>query len=305
VQKTAKLSMSQTLYFHALISFIDDTEKLRVCHCINQSEEELKRDIVDPFNTDSHLILYGYFVPRIRIKRIMIFKGLEIEYGAFRKIVDPSIENKELLFNTIANYILIFSNHVTSNYISLNAKSGCQKLSKSPHAFIVHGRDETSAILLQKHLLEKGINAEMFEDFKRRVKGNSTVIEELIKIKDETNYAFIIATADDLGNLGNEVDYYIDELVRGNSSVKAKDVCDIKSKLNYRPRQNVMFEFGLFLGVLGREKVECLWDKKIGEEPSDIKGVLSIHFDKSIRETFSEIDGKIEKIKGSLNLEIE
>jgi predicted nucleotide-binding protein len=58
----------------------------------------------------------------------------------------------------------------------------------------------------------------------------------------------------------------------------------------------VLFEYGLFLGVLGRERVECLWDKKIGEEPSDIKGVLNIQFEKSIRETFPDIDAKISKI---------
>jgi len=75
----------------------------------------------------------------------------------------------------------------------------------------------------------------------------------------------------------------------------------IMDKLNYRARQNVLFEYGLFLGVLCREKVECLWDKKIGEEPSDIKGVLSIQFEKSIKETFPEIDAKLDKIISKKN----
>jgi hypothetical protein len=39
------------------------------------------------------------------------------------------------------------------------------------------------------------------------------------------------------------------------------------------------------LSVLGRDKVQCLWNKKIGDEPSDIKGVLNIQFEKPIRDS--------------------
>ena len=168
---------------------------------------------------------------------------------------------------------------------------------KKNKIFIVHGRDDSSAYKLKDHLGKKGITAEMFEDFKERITGNTTVIEELIKIKNEISYAFIIASADDLGELGEKIEDYINGLVKGKSIVKAVDVLCILEKLNYRARQNVLFEYGLLLGVLGREKVECLWENKIGEEPSDIKGVLNIHFEKSIKETFPDIDTKIDRIK--------
>jgi len=99
-----------------------------------------------------------------------------------------------------------------------------------------------------------------------------------------------------VGNLCEEIEYYINGLVKGKPIVEAKDVLGILDKLNHRARQNVLFEYGLFLGVLGRQKVECIWNKKLGEEPSDIKGVINIHFEKSIKEAFPDIDSKIDKI---------
>lgn len=163
--------------------------------------------------------------------------------------------------------------------------------------FIVHGTDEASAVLLQKHLTEKGKNAEMFEDFKKKMKGNVTVIEELMKIKDQIGYAFIVATPDDLGNQAEVLDSHINGLAKRKTTFHVKDMYEVKDLLNQRARQNVLFEYGLFLGVLGREKVECLWHKKIGEEPSDIKGVLNIQFEKSIRDTFPEIDDRLDNLK--------
>jgi predicted nucleotide-binding protein len=45
-----------------------------------------------------------------------------------------------------------------------------------------------------------------------------------------------------------------------------------------RPRQNVVFELGFFIGVLGPERVVALVKGKI-ERPSDFDGVVYIPFD--------------------------
>jgi predicted nucleotide-binding protein len=50
--------------------------------------------------------------------------------------------------------------------------------------------------------------------------------------------------------------------------------------LRPRARQNVVFELGLFLGLLGRTKVVALHQAEDGfEMPSDYQGVLFVPFD--------------------------
>lgn len=50
-----------------------------------------------------------------------------------------------------------------------------------------------------------------------------------------------------------------------------------------RPRQNVILEFGYFVGKLGRDKVTCLLKKPV-EQPSDMQGIVYLSFKDSIHE---------------------
>ena len=55
-----------------------------------------------------------------------------------------------------------------------------------------------------------------------------------------------------------------------------------------RPRQNVVLEFGYFVGKLGRERVACLLKKPV-EKPSDMQGIVYIAFKESLFEIKEEI----------------
>jgi predicted nucleotide-binding protein len=275
-------------------------------YSLGHTKESINKEIAEPYNQKKPFWFAGRHVLPDEVFIICIFpytcnddlvlfpnkKGL-FEQEDFNYIMDC------LTTGRIPNVGLDISEkilHPSEDLESPKPEDLEQAPKRKEKIFIVHGTDEASAILLQKHLTDKGINAEMFEDFKKRMKGNTTVIEELMKIKEEISYAFIIATPDDRGSFHEEIEEYVNGLVKGKSTVDAKDVCAVLDRLNFRTRQNVLFEYGLFLGVLGREKVECLWNKRIGEEPSDIKSVLNIQFEKSIKETFPEIDAKLDKI---------
>ena len=52
------------------------------------------------------------------------------------------------------------------------------------------------------------------------------------------------------------------------------------STLKPRARQNVVFELGFFIGILGRKKVCALYTEGV-ELPSDFQGVVYIPFDSS------------------------
>ena len=264
------------MLYHIIILYND--KELKFFRHFNDDKYRIKKYYTEPFNKKLPIKIRGKNVEYSQIRQIMVFESTST---IPKDLILPN--GKTMLEEKDVDYLIdVFCLkqvsgikgllEVTPEFIvpsnpdetPIDSKSMLKQRRK---IFIVHGSDEASAHKLKDHLTKKGINAEMFEDFKERITGNTTVIEELIKIKDEISYAFVIASADDI------------------------------EKLNSRTMQNVLFEYGLFLGVLGRAKVECLWDKKIGEEPSYIKGVINIHFEKTIRETFPEIDAKIDKIR--------
>jgi predicted nucleotide-binding protein len=81
-------------------------------------------------------------------------------------------------------------------------------------------------------------------------------MEKLLDHAQEASYAVVLLTPDDRGGRIN---------------------CDVKDLLP-RARENVIFEFGLFVGLLGREKVAALRVSGVSE-PSDIRGVVYIEMD--------------------------
>lgn len=157
---------------------------------------------------------------------------------------------------------------------------------KRKKVFIVHGRDETQALLLQKYLKDQlKVGAVMFDDLPDK---GRTIIEQLEYIQDNVGYAFIIGTPDDIGCLTRDIEE-LGKMLAGLKSIKGETVAKIFGMLRTRARQNVVFEHGLFIGALGRGKVCCLLRKDVEEKPSDINGILYKSFYKSVSEVFHEI----------------
>ena len=60
------------------------------------------------------------------------------------------------------------------------------------------------------------------------------------------------------------------------------------SFVRMRARQNVVLEFGYFMGLLGRDKVCCLYKGDI-ELPSDMHGIVYVPFKESVNEVSDKI----------------
>jgi predicted nucleotide-binding protein len=168
-------------------------------------------------------------------------------------------------------------------------------LHKKVKIFIVHGRDELQALRLQKFLTKIGIDAEIFEDFKERTT-SKTIIEQLEYIREKVGYAFVIATPDDLGVLCEDKEKSENQVLKGREKIDVTKVFEMLTIFKTRARQNVVFELGLFIGTLGRDKVCCLLQTNVQERPSDIDGILYVGFEKSVKEKFSEIEQKLQEI---------
>ncbi len=118
--------------------------------------------------------------------------------------------------------------------------------------FIVHGHNEEIKHNVARTLTSLKLNPIILHEQSNE---GLTVIEKFEKFS-EVEFAVILLTFDDYGNIKNE---------------------ETKKK---RARQNVILELGYFLAKLGRSKVLPLYEDGV-ELPSDISGVLYTKIDES------------------------
>ena len=129
--------------------------------------------------------------------------------------------------------------------------------------FIVHGHDENLKGQVEQFL--GLLNLEPIILHKQADQG-LTIIEKFEKHSD-VSFAVVLLTPDDAGG----------KLKKPTSWGFIGSEMEIESKTT-RARQNVIFEFGYFLGKLGRPKVCGLYCKGV-ELPSDYDGVLYTEVD--------------------------
>ena len=116
--------------------------------------------------------------------------------------------------------------------------------------FIVHGHDGEAKQKTARFIEKLGLKAIILHEQASRGK---TIIEKIEEYSD-VGFAIVLYTPDDLGNVKEEA---------------------ANGKLRYRARQNVVFEHGLLIGKIGREKVIPLVSGEV-ELPNDISGVIYI-----------------------------
>ena len=150
---------------------------------------------------------------------------------------------------------------VTTNHIHKKPKQKEEKVLNVPNisknVFIVHGRDTGPAYELANILRDFNLNPIILSE---QASGSLTIIEKLEKYSN-VGYAFVIMTPDDMGGLTTE------------------------QQFKSRARQNVILEFGYFTGLLGRDRITCLYTGDI-ELPSDMHGVVYVQFHKTVKEIY-------------------
>jgi predicted nucleotide-binding protein len=136
----------------------------------------------------------------------------------------------------------------------------------SNRIFIVHGHDHAAKNELERYLTELGLDPIVLH---RQPDEGRTLIEKFEAYSD-VGYAFVLLTPDDVGGPAS----------------------DPENK-HFRARQNVIFEFGFFVGRLDRKNVCCLYTGNI-ELPSDLGGLVYKQFHKHVKETFYDIRKELE-----------
>ncbi|MFH1683492.1 MAG: nucleotide-binding protein [Candidatus Margulisiibacteriota bacterium] len=127
-----------------------------------------------------------------------------------------------------------------------------KKSMKSDKIFVVHGHDQLLKNDIEIFIQNIGLEPIVLH---RQPDEGFTIIEKLEKHTD-VGYAFVLLTPDDIG-------FPVSELQKDEK----------ERKIEYRARQNVIFEFGYLIGKLGRNRVCCIY-KENTNLPTDISGLL-------------------------------
>lgn len=133
---------------------------------------------------------------------------------------------------------------------STTSKAASAALSNK--VFIVHGHDHGLKTDVERFVHQIGLEPVVLH---RQPDKGLTIIEKFEEHSD-VGYAFILLTPD-------EVAYTIDQEPIG-------DEARVKER---RARPNVIFEFGYFVGKLGRDRVCCIYKEGV-ELPSDLTGLI-------------------------------
>jgi predicted nucleotide-binding protein len=140
--------------------------------------------------------------------------------------------------------------------------------------FISHGKDFESLKELKEILIEFGFTPIVLSE---QPSMGKTVMEKLEAYSD-VGFVFVILTPDDLGGF----------VELGSKWSRPQRLRKFLKKARNRPRQNVILEFGYFVGKLGRDRVACLLKKPV-EQPSDMQGTVYLTFKESLKEIKTEI----------------
>jgi len=119
----------------------------------------------------------------------------------------------------------------------------------TPNVFIIHGHDRVAALEL-KNYLQNILNFDEPTILAEKASGGKTIIEKFESYADDSDIVFALFTPDDFAD----------------ASAKSG-----------RARQNVVFEYGYFMGRLGRRSGKVfLLHKGSVELPSDLHGIVYI-----------------------------
>lgn len=157
----------------------------------------------------------------------------------------------------------------------VNSTLGLSNESMSLRTFIVHGHNDTTKLSL-KNYLQNTLNLPEPTILHEQANMGRTLIEKFEDYAVLSSIVFVLLTPDDL-------------------IAKDEDSDDQKR----RARQNVIFEMGYFLGMLGRRsgRVLLLYQGPL-EIPSDLSGIVYIDISKGIEAAGEKIRREIKHVTG-------
>lgn len=176
--------------------------------------------------------------------------------------VFKDVDNKIHRLDSIIERLELIPLNRPAQNSSADGQEELSSQQRTKKVFVVHGRDDVAKTSLEVFLHEIGLEPIVLH---RQADEGMTIIEKFEKHSD-VDYAFILLTPDEIAYLSEE---------------ESKPDNDRQKELRARP--NVIFEFGYFVGKLGRSRVCCLYTGNVSL-PSDVSGMIYKKYENSIEE---------------------
>ena len=176
-------------------------------------------------------------------------------------------------------------------YLVDGATKGRKTILPSRRVFIVHGKDEKNKDSLRDMLSRWGFEPIILAEQPNR---GRVLIEKLLDHTSDVGFVFVLMAPDDVGS--TEHDYYdfLGEITMKDYTDNTEGLVNI-SPFKYRVRQNVIFEYGLCIGSLGRERV-CVLLGGDRKTPSDLLGYGYTQFKDNVSECKQKIELELKAV---------
>jgi predicted nucleotide-binding protein len=166
-----------------------------------------------------------------------------------------SVQNRQRQIAAIIPDLLVLSKRPPVRRAATQPPPGA--IVDATKVFIVHGHDESALEWVKGFVREVGLTPAVLRE---QPSGGKTLMEKVAHYAPQMAYALVILTPDDVGY----------KAIHGDDKARRQ--------AQPRSRQNVIFEWGYLMGLLGRDKVCALHHGNI-EMPSDLHGVVYESFD--------------------------
>jgi predicted nucleotide-binding protein len=270
------------MYYHAAITARDSTNDEIA---LDLSEAQLDSRVVGPYDRGQTIIINGRSIVPSEILRLKVYRSgrPSAELAASDRARDAAAGIIFLPGPSDAERATSTADDVTDAYVkgppgsaaakkpdtdakgssgSVTPKKTAQRKSRKK-VFVVHGHDEALKNSLELLLHEFKLQPIVLH----RQPDEGLTVEEKLERNSDVDYAFVLLTPD-------EIAY----------SIEKANLADEERQAELRPRPNVLYELGFFVGKLGRSKVCCIAREGV-EIPSDLKGLVL----KSVKHSAEEV----------------
>lgn len=245
------------MYYHVRIT--QKSSRTRDEVKLDLTKDELFSQFVTPYETGNPFIVSGKTIPLDDLERIRVTETEKDSSEILPEVREERRKSGVLVLISDEWYVAEKGRDITDElikgppgYKASERKEEVKIESQPDTVFIVHGHDDALKNDLETFLTGIGLRPIILH---KQPDEGMTIIEKLEKYSD-VGYAFILLTPDDAGYPTKELKKEEKERI-----------------VEYRARQNVIFEFGYLLGKLGRNRVCCLYRKETSL-PTDISGLL-------------------------------
>lgn len=192
-------------------------------------------------------------IPPLTIEQIVALKwDLQLEDFEFSR-THWAVKDGDL------HAILRNAGHIAGPALAQEPEAAAPAVDVTPaKIFLVHGRDEAAKHAVAR-FLERRVGLDVIILSEQPNRGRS-ILTKFQQEADGAAFAVVLMTGDDMGGLRAE-------LAGGEAPAPVR-----------RPRQNVIFEMGFFIGQLGVDRVCALVPAGV-EKPSDYDGIVYVPLD--------------------------